>query len=396
MTLLTLASRQVWPQVLSVLHVRPEVLVLLHSGEESESRRPADRLKQFFVATGLLRSNSVVLRRVPHDQFKGVVDGLDNVAEELELDGTNCQVNLTGGNKLMAIAATEWCRLVGVRCFYLERDLRVFPFDTSAGDLLPQPEFQLDAHLAREMDPIDLLRCQLDSSEVVTPGQRITLNDRGRACPDLEFVPLLRKNFDFRKMLYGDIEGIESRPGDALEFATAFALLKLGVPQVRRGIRISPRVLRGASREEGELDLVFNWSARLWLVDCKDRYDAESRVNQLRTAVLGAGVLDPDVERLLGRIEEELREKDLKPLKEDILMAAEAAGLLGRALAVRRASLPEQARDFADSRNLPVILKERLLEDLRRQLYPDQPASMEQIKALAAGRTTTAGRTKSG
>ncbi len=45
MTPISLASKQIWPQVLAVLHLRPQRLVLVHSAEESESKRPAERLR---------------------------------------------------------------------------------------------------------------------------------------------------------------------------------------------------------------------------------------------------------------------------------------------------------------------------------------------------------------
>jgi hypothetical protein len=161
-TLLSLASKQIWPQVLSVLHVRPQRLILFHSAEEGESKRPAERLKEFFESSWKLTPVAVQSRHVPHDRFRGVVDAFASAAEEHGLDDSNCTVNLTGGNKLMALAAAEWCRLAGVRCFYLERDLRVFPFLPKGADLLPQADFKLDPHLARDLEPLALLRCQLD------------------------------------------------------------------------------------------------------------------------------------------------------------------------------------------------------------------------------------------
>jgi len=44
MTLLSLASKQIWPQVLAVAHVKPERLVVLHSEDIPESKGPAQRL----------------------------------------------------------------------------------------------------------------------------------------------------------------------------------------------------------------------------------------------------------------------------------------------------------------------------------------------------------------
>ncbi len=199
MTLLSLASKQIWPQVLAFLHLnpRPDRLVLFHTDEESESAGPARRLKELFTSQRLLPENAVELVRVPHDHFGNIVEALAATAERLALDESNCRVHFTGGNKLMALAATEWCRLAGTACFYLERDLRVFPFLPRGTDLLSQESFQLDPHLAREIEPLALLRCQLGGAEVVGAGQRLTLNERGHNLPEQEFGPLLKKDEDF-------------------------------------------------------------------------------------------------------------------------------------------------------------------------------------------------------
>ncbi|MCC6235629.1 MAG: DUF1887 family protein [Verrucomicrobiales bacterium] len=371
MTLLSLASKQIWPQVLAVLHERPERLVLFHSTEQSESLGPAERLRDFFQSAALPGVNppTVDLRPVPHDRFPQVVDALATVSEESSLNGSNCRVNLTGGNKLMAMAAAEWCRLAEVPCFYLERDLRVFRFLPVGRDLQPQPDFKLDLHLARDVDALALLRCQMDAAAIVSPGQRLTLNQQGQRMPEVEFSPLLNRHHDFRKFLMWDVVETEDRAGDGLEYAVAFVLLKLGVPAVHRSIRLSPRVLRGSGREEGELDLVFNWAGKLWVVDCKDRHAAGTRIDQLRTELLSQVTVTPRLETLLTNLAEELRERDLKPLKEDLLVASEAAGLLGRALCVRRSPLPVQAEEFATSRKLPVILKDRLFPGLRAEIH---------------------------
>lgn len=386
MTLLSLASKQIWPQVLSLLHIKPARVILFHSDEEAESKRPAERLKQFIETSGKLPRCSVSLRRVPHDRFRGVVDVLASTAEEMGLEDTNCKVNLTGGNKLMAMGAVEWCRLAGVGCFYLERDLRVFPFLAKGTDLLPQPDFKLDPHLASEVEPLGLLRCQLDGAEIISSGQCLRLKGTGQI-QDNDFQSKLKQGSDFKNQLVWDIDDPERRYGDGLEYAVAFCLLKLGVPVVQRGVRLAPRLLRTTGKEEGELDLVFNWAGKLWVVDCKDRVDAQSRVDRLRTEILSQGTLTTSLDHLLQGLEAEVREKELKPLKEDLLITSEAGGLLGRAFCVRRSPLPPQASQFAESRGMPVIQKENLMRDLRSLLFPNQPASMDQLRALAATRT---------
>ena len=389
MTLISLASKQIWPQVLGFLQLprRPDRLVLLHTDEETESAGPARRLKEFFVGQRLLSEKAVELVAVPHNHFGNIVECLASTAERLGLDETNCRLHFTGGNKLMALAAAEWCRLAGTPCFYLERDLRVFPFMPRGTDLLPQESYQLDPHLARDLEPLALLRCQLGAAEVTGPGQRLTLNERGRQLPDLQIGQLLAAGDDFRKFLNWDLPELKMQVGFGLEFATAVALLKLGVPVVQRSVRLVPKVLRGSGRQEGELDLVFNWGGKLWLVDCKNRASAERKVARLRDEINRQITPNEQLSELLQKMEEELRERDLHPLKEDLLAMAEAGGLLGQAICVRLSPLPLEAKEFAQSRRLPVVATSSLLTDLRSILYPNEPASLAQLTALSRART---------
>jgi len=67
---------------------------------------------------------------------------------------------------------------------------------------------------------------------------------------------------------------------------------------------------------------------------------------------------------------DELNEKDIKLLREDLLQVSEVGGLLGNAIAVRREPLPRQAMEFAQSPSVEVILKDKLEERLRALLCP--------------------------
>jgi len=389
MTLLSLASKQIWPQVLGFLQLtpRPCRVVLFHTDEESESAGPARRIKELFITQGLLASHAVELVRVPHDNFQSIIEIFGATSERLGLDESNCRVNFTGGNKLMALAAAEWCRLAGSPCFYLERDLRIFPFLCKNNDLVSQPLYQLDIHLARQIEPLDLLRCQIGSAEVVGPGQRLTLNSAGRSLTEDQIGPLLDQNIDFRKFLDWDVPEPKENFGFDLEFAAAVALLKLGVPVVQRSVRLAPKVLRGSGKKEGEIDLVFNWGGKLWVVDCKNRLSADSRINQLRVLIHRQIRSDDKLIDLLARMGDELKEKELHPLKDDLLAVAEVGGLLGQAICVRLSALPTGAAEFAQSRKVPVVLKNRLVSDLKPILFPNEPASITDLLSLATNQT---------
>jgi len=92
----------------------------------------------------------------------------------------------------------------------------------------------------------------------------------------------------------------------------------------------------------------------------------------LKTALLTEGVNLTAIQPQLDMVERELDEKDIKVLREDILQVSEVGGLLGIALAVRRASLPKQATEFAQSRRprVEVILKDELEKRLAALLRP--------------------------
>lgn len=372
MTLLSFASRQIWPQVLGFLQLspKPDRMVLFHTAEPSESKGPAERLRELFVGQDLLPDEAVLLVEVPHDDFSGVLERIADTADGLHLGEENCRLNLTGGNKLMALAAAEWCRRAQVSFFYLERDFRVFPFLPRGDELLPQESFQIDSHLARQLDPLALLRCQQGDAEVAGPGQRLTLNDRGLKLPLAEIMPCLKRDEDFRKFLHWDVADTIERAGDGLEFATALTVLKHGIPMVQRGVRRVPKAPQASGREEGELDLVFNWAGKLWVADCKDRHGSENRVQDIRTEIIKTGHPTPRISELLDRLGEELRRRELHPLKVDLLDIAEVGGDLGRVIGVRRSMLPVEARDFARSRRIEVAYKETLVDDLRRILFP--------------------------
>lgn len=373
MTLLTLSSRQIWPQVLSTLHLQPSRLVLFHSDEKEESGYPAERLKTLFRGTPWQKPMVVELCRIPHDDFTKIIEAFHSIADGYVLDGSNCCVNLTGGNKLMAMAAVEWCRQTDTPCFYLERNRRLLSFHSKGTDLVPHGEpQQLDIHLARELEPIDLLNCQLSDAEVVHPGMRLTLKENGRKAHPNDLLRQFSQggSVDFRRYLECANQGpsVPENIGDSLEFATALVLLKLGVPVVQRGIHLRPRNNRPSGRNEGELDLVFNWKSKLWIVDCKDRLSAGSRIDKLRKELAFSLNLSPRVSDALDALEEELRNKDLHPLKEDLLSISEVGGLLGKVLCVRREKLPDQAIEYAASRRIEIILKQNLFEDLKRLL----------------------------
>ncbi len=91
-TLITLISRQLWPQIFAVLKYRPSYILLLHSQDELESEQPAQRFKQFLQDPKLQLNSSlkVELRSIPYDNFRACPKNVKNIF--LQRGGNCCNI----------------------------------------------------------------------------------------------------------------------------------------------------------------------------------------------------------------------------------------------------------------------------------------------------------------
>ena len=382
MILLSLASRQIWPHVLAVAHLKPERVFLLHSDDPAESRGPAQRLKRFFDDSGLVPKGATRLEAIPHDDFAAIERQIDTIVARLQVPVGDFRLNFTGGNKLMATAAFRWAARRSVPACYLERGNVLTFFEPGEGQPHTHSE-PLDGGIANQLDPIALLRCQLDASEVQRRGQRLTLADAGRKFSDSEFFKRVASGHDMRSLLsaVGEADR-EAKDGDPLEFAAAATLLKLGVSCVQRGLRLkvksSPNA--GTRLPHAEIDLIFNWRGRLWLVDCKDRRPAENLADRFSHLL---PPLSADAAALFERIRSELSISQTKAMKEDLVAMREAGGLLGQIVCVRKASPPDEVQQYAMHNQIAVVIKADLVDGLRRLLFPRRAADTTQLADLA-------------
>lgn len=384
MILLTLASKQIWPQVLAVAHLKPNHLFLLHTNHATESQGPAQRLKRFFDDSGLVPKGSTSLQLISDSDFDAIECQLDELQRSHQLPLTDCVVHFTGGNKLMAIAAFRWATERKLPCFYLERRNQLTWFTAPDGKMVTRTE-TLDPRPTHPLDPVALLRCQLDASEVERSGQTLTLSPAGQQLAEEELLKRLQNGNHAKEFLLikGDADR-EQKDGDALEFTVAAALLKLGVHRVQRSLRLKVKSDHhvGTRLPHAEIDLLFTWDGRLWLVDCKDRLPAENLVENLRSCLPQS--LPLDARQLLARIHNELSISQTKAMKEDLLAVREVGGLLGQVVCVRKAKLPEEVLQYARHNQIAIIQKSDLIEGLRTLLFPNRPANEASLAALAA------------
>ena len=379
--LLSLVSRQAWPHILTVARFRPSRLVLLHSKNETESRQPAERLKKFFDgAPSLVGSGGVELAEVPDNDFWGIQKRLDELAPSDAPEGAKRLLNLTAGNKLMAFGASRWAEKNGVAYFYLERGDQLTLFEPSGRGLSTKTE-TLDGGIANDLDVLALLRCQLSASEVERPGQRLTLTQRGRGLKEDEFLACVERGDDAVRGLL-NVEGTADRrkaEGDALEFVTAAVALKHGATEVRRSLRLRVNSPLSPNPHQ-EIDLLFNWGGRLWLVDCKDRVSGSRLVRNLRDAL--PAPIAQRVDRLLSRLDDEMKVNPVKALKEDLVANLEVGGLRGKVVCVRRVPLPPEAHPYAKLNGIDVVQMQHLFASFRRMMHPGGPATQGDLEEL--------------
>lgn len=366
MTLLSLASRQIWPQVLVVCHLKPSRLFLLHSEDQSESKKPAERLKNFFYKTGLLAAGTVSLVKIEYNDFGSIEKRLEDLNIEQQFDLDTTVLNFTGGNKLMATAGFMWAYRRGIKACYLERGNELFWFE-SEGNAVKTSSEKINGHITDELDPLTLLRCQLETSEVERDGQTLTLNDAGQNENEEKFFRCAANGNPMERYLNKDKElAEEQKKGDALEYLVAAVLLKLGVKKVQRGLRLKVRSVEGtkARSPHSEIDLLFNWNGRLWIVDCKDTVKKEQLVDNLSMYIVRP--IHKNAQDLLQRIRNELFVSQTKAIKEDMIAARETGGLGCRVICVRKSNPGEEFMQFAKDNQIEVVLKKELVERLRQ------------------------------
>ncbi len=385
-TLFSLVSKQAWPQILSSVHIKPEKLVLLHSSDEAESKIPAKRLEAFF-RTGIIRPGNTRLFEIPHDDFQNLTARLDLLLRELSLNPLNCILNFTGGNKLMATASFDWALAKNIRTFYLERENKITWFEKTESGVMTR-EDRLDGHIADCFNPIDLIKCQLDASDIEREGEILSLKSQFKNCPAEEFKGALSETPDKVKQKYFEISGSadkDSKVGDTLEYVAAAILLRLGVKNVVRSMRL--KVRRSwepqVPKPHSEVDLVFTWGGKMWLVDCKDRIPSEWTVGSLRKELNSCGIKFSDrAKGLLDGIEKELAAKRISLLKEDIALIKEIGGLLGKIICVRRETMPDEVLEYAKLNNIQVVQKDQLFNSMKCIFSPDAPADIADLNNL--------------
>ncbi|MCX7719563.1 MAG: DUF1887 family CARF protein [Candidatus Sumerlaeaceae bacterium] len=349
-----LLSDQPMPNLLPIHHFRPAQVVMVET-DAMKTKKTADNFLEALRLGGLNYASPDKHRIYPlgnQASFLDCADSFRRIVQELEVKGKDVIVNLTGGTKVMSIAAYEVFRIWDARFVYIDANtpdqLQEFPqgpqttleHKPTCAEFLSAYGFT--NHIDEEMDnwPAtldDVARAFVaqavegNSPVVVLPGKNddqrkqlwANLRD-GKAdlkpgdlkvLPDLvtplrAFLcdrPLSQVSVDNDGYMTGQPDGFlgDFLTGGWLEVFVAGLLRKhakaLGLWDVHRGVDINPISQTAAGDSGNELDVVFVHNHSLHVIECKSGlahdpqfetpYKLDSVVNRvraLRTKILFA------------------------------------------------------------------------------------------------------------
>ncbi len=370
-TLFTIVSGQVMPQIKTVTHLRPKRLVLLHS-KAPESEGTASRLKTFFdsdhfqhhLALPKDAQWSCVLKEIPDNDYTAICNRVSLILTENKSD--DVMLNFTGGNKLMSTGAFAAASALGVPCCYLERRDELSSLIPKDGTLLTTTE-KINRDACDGLDAIEVMRCQGGGALEIKADRVLVATSKLAECAQSEVQRRLTADQSLIEFL-GVQHGIPiplagNQAGDSWELNTAAAILFCGVRQVCHSVH-----LRSAQTELNELDLVFLRHGVIWVVECKDRVGAGGVLRNVKNALNMAQRridhrLYQSAENGLRDLKKRLSIAPLHQLSSKLNAARTFGGLLGRTL-FAPLSIGEGLVEHAKALNIDLIVKSRALKDL--------------------------------
>ncbi len=293
-----LVSRQAMANVLPVFMFMPEKVVLFTTPEE---RYCADNLEELFKSKGIKVHRRDNLDAYDYIKFKVEVN------DELEKINDSVWLNVTGGTKLMALAAYEAFAIKNKKIIYCDtehkRIITVFPEyqteelkaelsireyllsygyiinETKSDSLvklfIPLFDFIQKENLLYEFDSL----FKEARKQNITDKTRVTIISRNR---NFYFI----KNYDKYKIEYDrinrrliELESSNFRIGDWLEYYVYYTIKKKTNSEVLTGVKVKSR-----ENVENEFDIIALKDYVLYIYSCKSgKTDNQYDLFQLET-----------------------------------------------------------------------------------------------------------------
>lgn len=222
----------------------------------------------------------------------------------------------------------------------------------------------------------------LHRSEIRRQPRILTLTSHGRQLPLRDALAILKRSIVSNDERYEPIICPDEKPwrprfaefdaaGERFELMVALALLKLGVEQVAHRVELSSRDSQAREHKHAELDLVFIWPGRLWVVECKDHEKSERKGRRIWDSLkrnVRLKELDVDEQAFVDELGGMIRRRYRKTSKERILAAQECGGALAQVIFTVRGEPSGDVREFAESNRLHIARENALECDLATAL----------------------------
>jgi len=190
--MVALVGRQTFPIILAVLNAAPTIKVyLVHSENETESRGPARRIRELLLkerTDAQLPGVPVELIEMNSKRLHLALNDFRLAIEKAEKEG-RVVVNITGGNKLMVMAANNACSGLAPLMYRerFENEYTLITWDSN-NDPAPSQFVKERKGLLKEFNPLDVLMCQAPSIRVIHAGMGLGVLARETSCPAVELL----------------------------------------------------------------------------------------------------------------------------------------------------------------------------------------------------------------
>jgi len=308
-TLITISSEQVWPQIIPVYQIRPDRVIILHTGNKYKSEAPAQRLKEFFALKGLVPVENIKLHLIAENEYPNVLDAYKDDEEVI--------VNLTGGKKIMTIMLSKWVVNNNKKAFYFDDSSKIYWVSLADSKVESEAVSKDVISELNNIDPIEIAELYLGKEGI---------SDRGRAYKNynecLEY--LRRKNGDGKNL-------VETKYGEALEREIIYLLLEEGI-KFRHSVILKPRRIGNLS--DAEIDVLVNYNATLILIECKlcrNRNLYASMESRIKNVYDGKEPRNKEAfGSLIQTITKYISENKFMQYKADLVSIRKIAGLTGK------------------------------------------------------------------
>ena len=295
-----LVSRQPMPNVIPVFMYRPEKVYLLTTEDE---KRCGNNLKQLFESKNILvEIENENIKPYNPDSVKTALTGI--IRKE---NRESISINLTGGTKVMSIAAFEFSKQNGIPAFYCDT------MDRLILHLLPKEiveEFSVSLTIKeyllsygyeiteqKELAEIEkyyplfefiesnlLMKSFLKFNEEIKKKLAQSNPKFSVKSPDRNFI--FHKQFGSYRLEFGNnertsftVKESDFKSGDWLEYYVYFKLRKLENAELISGVKIL-----SDNQVQNEVDVIALKDEKLFLISCKSgRTDNQFDLFQLET-----------------------------------------------------------------------------------------------------------------